>query len=246
MPKGQQINKETSTQNKREQSNTKKTSKSKKETNNANELALKEYNENVKRLAESAVRKKTIKNNTSKNGANNNKSPFEKSQEKLKHTTFETERFLDTTYYILKMESDSTEIITNLIAGGERNIEYFEKIIRAFDADVIKYEKAEIFDCANFLMYSNQFEFNDSLKQKAVYHYGDCCFIHDMLDEAVIVFERLAKDKLNKNIAPLVLFKLGQIYCIKGEKNKAEKVFKRLKKEFPKHQLIKYSDCSKM
>ena len=252
MPSPPPKNKSNNGQNKQKEISPRNTQKSKKETNNvesAEELALKQYNENVKLLAESAVRVKTRKNNTHKNGANTNKNPFEKRQEKLKNITFETDRFLDTTYYILKMEADSTEVITNVIVAGateSNNTEYFEKLIKSFDSDVLKYERTEIFDCANFLMYSNQFDFNDSLMQKALYHYGDCCFFNDHLDEAIDIFEKLSKIKLNRNIAPLVLHKLGQIYCIKGEKSKADKTFKRLKKEFPKHQLAKYSDCSRM
>jgi len=247
MPTNKQKNKET-TQNKREQISSRTAQKSKKETNSAEELALKEYNANVTRLAESAIRRRTAQNRTSKNNANNNKNPYLSAETKLKDITLESDRFIDTTYYIIKMEDDTTEIITNVVAGfgTTKNIEYFEKLIKSFDLDVLKYERMEIFDCANFLMYSNQFEFNDSLQQKALYHYGDCCFFNDNLDEAAIVFERLSKVKLNRNIAPLILHKLGQIYCIKGEKSKANKTFRRLKKEFPKHQLVKYSDCSQM
>ena len=190
MPNVQSKNKETPTKNARSQTAINQSTKLKKNTFSAEELALKDYNENVKRLAESAVRRRTIKTNTSKNSPSYNKNIFSNREELLKYTTLESERFQDTTYYIIRMEGDSTELITNIIAGtGEpRNIEYFEKLIRSFDADVIKYEKTEVFDCANFLMYSNQFEFNDSLQQKALYHYGDCCFFNDNLDEAAIVF----------------------------------------------------------
>jgi TolA-binding protein len=229
-------------QKKRKQTDTKKISiKSKKETDNVEELAQRTYDENVKRLAELAVNRTTSKNNTSKNSSVNN--PFAKTQEKLKGIINESDRFIDTTYYMLKMENDSTEIMSNVVLAGGNTTEYFEKLIRTFDNDVNKYDNMTMFDCGNFSIYANQFGFNDSLRQKAIYHYADCCSNHDLLEESAQVLEELLKEKMNKNIAPSVLSKLGQIYCLMDKKSKADKIFKRLKKEFPK---VTFSDCSKL
>ena len=240
-------NKKEVTQKKHGQSDSKKTTKSKKEKveDNPEELALKSYNENVKRLAESAVSKSANKKINNKNNAAD-KNPFAKKQEKLKDVSHEDERFVDTTYYMIKMENEQTEIITNAIIAGGKTADYFEKLIKEFDVDVKRYENMSMYDCSNFLRYSNQFSFNDSLKQKALYHYADCCLGNDMLNEATETLEKMLKDKLHKSIEPLTLLKLGQVYCLKSEKNKAEKVFKRLKKEYPRSPLLQSADCSRM
>ena len=236
--------------NKRQgQTDTRKTSisKAKKENDNAGKLAQQTYDENVKRLSESAVSRRPTKNNTSKSAANtNNNSPFAKTQVKLKDVSHERDRFIDTTYYMLKMENDNTEIMSNVVLAGGRTAEYFEQLIRAFDADVNKYENAEMYDCSNFLIYANQFDFNDSLRQKAIYYYADCCASRDLLVESMEALEGLVKNKMHRSIAPLALSKLGQIYCMLGERSKADRIFKRLKKEFPRSSLIQSADCSRM
>ena len=247
MPGGssKEKNKVESTQKK--QTDTKKTitSKSKNEKENTTEkIEQKLYDENVKRLSELAVAKKSIKKNSAKNNSNN--SPFAKTEEKLKNISNESERFIDTSYYMLKMENDVTEEMTNVVFAEERNVKYFDELIRTFDIDVGKYENTRMYDCNNFLIYSNQFTFSDSLKQLAIYHYANCCANYDLLDESVNTLEELVKNKMNRNIAPLALSKLGQIYCLQGEKKKAEKIFKRLKKEYPRSSLIQSADCHRM
>ena len=190
-----------------------------------------------------------VKNTKNNNAAANN--PFERRKNALKNITNENERFsIDTTYYILTMENGNTIKTSdiNLVTGGTpTNIrEHRDNLVLSFIENIEKSEKSEMFDCMIFKAFASQFTFSDSLRQEADFYYAECCIGNNNLEEAQFVLETMSKEKLNKGVAPKVLVRLGQLCCVAGDTQQAEKYFKRLKKEHPRSIYTQLADCSRL
>lgn len=187
------------------------------------------------------------KNRNTKNTANSN--PFEKRKNALKNITDEKERFsIDTTYYLLTMENGITQTTSSVdLTGGFANsIEHRENLINSFETTIAEFENSFLFDCNVFRVFANQFSFNDSLYQEAIFYYAECCISNNNLEEAIFVLEALSKEKLNRGVAPKVIVRLGQLHCISGDTKQAERYFKRLKKEFPRSIYNQIADCMRL
>lgn len=198
----------------------------------------------IARLAAQAVAQKNVKPSQRRSSAGTN--PFARRQELLNDVADESERFIDTTYYMLKMEEGTIEIVSDVATGGERTQEFYEKLIRDFMKAQADAEQSATFDCNVFNIYASQFSFNDSLFQEAQYSFAECNISNDRLEEAAAALETLCSEKMHKDVAPKALVRLGQVYCILGDNAKARRYFNRLKKEFPRSVYNQLADCGRL
>lgn len=198
----------------------------------------------AKEIPQYSERTKNARGNTAAN-------PFERKRNALKNITNENERFnIDTTYYLLTMEDGNTLKTNdvNLAAGGVPASvhEYRDNLVLSFIDNIEKAEKSDLFDCVIFKAFAAQFTFSDSLRQEADFQYAECCIGNNNLDEAFFVLETLSKEKLNRGVAPKVLVRLGQLCCVFGDTQQADKYFKRLKREHPRSIYTRIADCSRL
>jgi len=147
---------------------------------------------------------------------------------------------------MIKMEEGITEVLSDVNMAGGVTQQHYENVIRSFINSVSESETSNNYDCTMFRIYANQFNFNDSLRQEALFYYAECCISNDNLQEAITILENLCKEKMNRGIAPKALVRLGQIYCIMDNKRNATKYFNRLKKEFPRSIYNQLADCGKL
>ena len=144
------------------------------------------------------------------------------------------------------MENGETKVIENLFPteGGEK--ETRQDLINMFNKTVESLEMNNIYNCSVLKYFIEKFDFSDSLHQEAIFQYSECNINNNNLDEALWNLEELLQNKLNKNIVPKVLVRIGQIYCVLGETAQADKYFNRLRKEYPKSIYNKLADCGRL
>lgn len=198
----------------------------------------------IARLAAQAVAQNTAKPSQRRSSAAAN--PFDRRQEQLKDVTNESDRFIDTTYYMLKMEEGAIEVVSDVAIGGERTQAFYEKLIRDFMKATADAEQSTTFDCNVFNIYAGQFSFNDSLLQEAQYSFAECSISHDRLEDAAVALEALCSEKMHRGVAPKALVRLGQVYCILGDNARAQRYFARLKKEYPRSVYNQLADCGRL
>ena len=201
---------------------------------------------NIVRLAELAVNKQNSKTNIQQRRNSTRETPESKREELLKDIIDERDRFIDTTYYMLRMQEGNTEIVTGVSLAAGKNQDYYENLIRSFISVVEEAERSYMTDCSIFSIYANQFDFNDSLRQEALFYAAECLVNSDQLQAAANQFEDLSKEKLNRGVAPKVYVRLGQVYCLMGDRTKANRIFNRLKKEYPRSVYIQLADCNRL
>jgi len=208
------------------------------------EQPINEDSVNILRLAEQALRKQTPRPSAQRTSSETN--PFQKRQNQLKDVVDERDRFLDTTFFLLKMEDGLTEELSHIGTAGGPTLEYYENLIWSYVRAVEDSERSANFDCNIFKVYENQFNFNDSLRQEATFSLAECLISNGNLLEASVILEELSKEKMNRAVAPKTLVRLGQVHCVLENKSKAERSFRRLKKEFPRSIYNQLADCSKL
>ncbi len=182
---------------------------------------------------------KTTKKHRKKN------KPFENRKKLLKDITSDKDRFVDTTYYFLFMEDGETKVGLGSPRAGENIVEHRKKLILNFNNAIEDLDKEKISNCNIFKYFADEFKFNDSLQQEAIFYSAECDIMNNKLDEALSNLHSLAETKMNRAIAPKVLVRIGQLYCVLGDKEEAAKFFKKLKKSFPKSIYNKLADCSR-
>ena len=190
-------------------------------------------------------------NNQNRNSrSNTNSNPFEKRKNALKNVTDEQDRFLiDTTYYLLTMENGITRTTNNAdMTGGfsTNSREYRENLFHSFVETVAEFENSTLFDCNRFRIFINQFSFDDSLRQEAGFYYAECLIGSNNIAEAIAVLDALSNERMDRGVAPKVIVRLGQLYCLVGNTRQADKYFKRLKREFPRSIYNQIADCSRL
>jgi TolA-binding protein len=185
---------------------------------------------------------------TSKTRTRKKKSqPFEERKKLLKDVTSDKDRFIDTTYYFLFMEDGETKIGLADNATPDANIkQYRENLIVAFNKSIEDLENKNFSNCNTFKYFINKFDFNDSLRQEATFYLAECNIMNNQIDEDLSNLESISNAKLNRAVAPKILVRIGQIYCLLGDNSQAEQYFKRLKKSYPNSIYNKLADCSRL
>lgn len=209
--------------------------------------AIRPTDEQIKKLIHQSNSTQNKKQSPKKKTKTN--STFTEREEALKGITNDAERFTDTTlYHFFTENGEIVRIDTSIVRAGELTFDNAKKLILGFyDLTHPQNTSAEAtFECDTFLWYAKKLNFNDSLRQEALYQYAVCAMNNnpDNPSEAIDTLEALLDDEtLNKGVKPKILCYVGQAYCQANNKNKATKYFKQLKKEFPKSEYLPLANC---
>lgn len=79
---------------------------------------------------------------------------------------------------------------------------------------------------------------------ETLFYASECFIAKNSFDPArKILIELLSRDDLNIDIKEKALVRLGQVFCIDGDVVSAERLFKQLKREYPKSIYLQIADC---
>ncbi len=85
---------------------------------------------------------------------------------------------------------------------------------------------------------------NDSLWFESSFYAAECLVTQSKVDAAGRILRTLLDSEgLPPDILEKVLVRLGQVYCYQKKHEAAEKLFKRLKEEFPESIYIPVANC---
>ena len=86
----------------------------------------------------------------------------------------------------------------------------------------------------------------DSEDYPEAFFYASECYIakNKFEPSKKILLELLGRKDVDDPLMERLYVRLGQIYCVEGDKDEAMKYFKRLKIEYPKSQYISVANCS--
>jgi len=151
-----------------------------------------------------------------------NKSNISQKSDKPKH------RFSDTTYiYLSKMEMPASTSSSD-----------FLKAVQIYEAG--DYETS----CKMFNDMKSQYSEGDSLYFDVLFYSSECMIIEDDLYGAEsILKELLVNPEVSSTIRQKVLVRLGQVYCVLGNKEMANTLFKKLKQEYPNSVYLPLANC---
>jgi TolA-binding protein len=114
----------------------------------------------------------------------------------------------------------------------------FDNAAKHFDKD--DYDKA----CKEMQQFAETFIKGDSLYFESLFLWSECLIVKDEIKKAEKNLREILADKrVPENVLEKTLVRLGQIYCVEGEKSKAEALFKRLRQQFPKSIYIPLANC---
>lgn len=114
----------------------------------------------------------------------------------------------------------------------------FSEAMKLFDKE--KFDEA----CPKFEQLAGIFPPDDSLYFESKFYNAECEIMHDDLVAAKIILEMLLeKEGMPGSVMQKVLVRLGQVYCVIGNKEKANTLFDRLKTEFPESIYNKIANC---
>jgi TolA-binding protein len=138
------------------------------------------------------------------------------------------QRFSDTTYiYLSKMNKTS----------GISNVEYI-KAVQIYEAG--NYDKS----CEMFVNMKNQYTKSDTTFYNVLFYCSECKIIEEDLYEAESILKELLVDPQTPNSTrQKVLVRLGQVYCVLGNKEMASTLFKKLRQEFPNSVYLPLANC---
>ena len=168
---------------------------------------------------------------STKSKASNKKSEAE--EEKVNDKNEEYVRFKDTLTVILPpvMTFDRTKGIDS----------DFDKAVTDFENR--EYESA----CEKIEVYAGIFTQTDSLYFEAKYYLCECYIIKGNANKAIEILNEIINDNnLTESVRERVLVRLGQLYCLIGNKSEAENLFARLKNSYPKSIYLPYANCDKI
>lgn len=136
------------------------------------------------------------------------------------------ERFSDTTYLSLSKEMPGDMTST------------FSQAMVEFDKG--DYTKAQ----ETFLHLSETLDDADSLHNEAVFMAAECDVQLSNYDAArKNLHELTARGDVPLTILEKSLVRLGQVYCALGREGEAQRMFERLKRDFPESRLIGLANC---
>ncbi|MEJ5245521.1 MAG: tetratricopeptide repeat protein [Bacteroidota bacterium] len=80
--------------------------------------------------------------------------------------------------------------------------------------------------------------------QILLYYSSECYIAKNMFEPAKkLLTDILSLDELFDDIKEKSLVRLGQVYCIENKKTEADRLFRQLRREYPKSKYIKLADC---
>jgi TolA-binding protein len=171
------------------------------------------------------------KKNNGKSDSSHSKSSMEPKYERGEKPMLSMKmRFSDTT--VIEIDADVKSTKTENIQKR------FESALSDFDKD--NYDKA----CQDAQVFAESFSEGDSLYFEAQFLWSECMIVKNDIEGAKKVLNQIYKDENTpQNIFEKVLVRLGQAYCADGKESEANKLFSRLKKEYPKSIYIKLATC---
>ncbi len=167
----------------------------------------------------------TKSKSNNKNISSKDENPNEKNEEYV--------RFKDTLTVVLPpvMTFDKTQSIDN----------DFDKAVNDFENR--EYDSA----CERIEVYTGIFTQTDSLYFEAKYYLCECYIIKGNANKAIEILNGIINDdNLTESVRERVLVRLGQLYCLVGNKLEAENLFSRLKKQYPNSIYLPYANCDKI
>ena len=137
-------------------------------------------------------------------------------------------RFADTTYiYISKMDKISPK----------KNSK-FEKAVKIYESG--DYDRS----CEMFEQMKDTYAENDTAFYSVKFYRSECLIIEeDLYGAESILKELLYHANTPDPIMQKVLVRLGQVYCVLGNKDMAKTLFKRLRQEYPNSVYIPLANC---
>lgn len=86
----------------------------------------------------------------------------------------------------------------------------------------------------------------DSEDYPEAFFYASECYIakNKFEPSKKILLELISRKDIDGPLTERIYVRLGQIYCVEGDKDEAQKYFKRLKIEYPKSQYFSVANCS--
>lgn len=153
---------------------------------------------------------------------NENGENISQEMEKPKH------RFADTTYiYISKLDKISPKKDSK-----------FEKAVMIYESG--DYDRS----CEMFEQMKDTYPENDTAYYSVMFYRSECLIIEeDLYGAESILKELLYHANTPDPIMQKVLVRLGQVYCVLGNKDMANTLFKRLRQEYPNSVYIPLANC---
>jgi len=137
-------------------------------------------------------------------------------------------RFSDTTYIYLSKIDKPANI---------NNSDYL-KAVQIYEAG--DYGKS----CEMFDKMKNQFNESDTTYYNVLFYCSECLIIEeDLYGAESILKELLVNPQTSNSISQKVLVRLGQVYCVLGNKEMANTLFKKLRQEYPNSVYIPLANC---
>lgn len=142
------------------------------------------------------------------------------------------ERFRDTTYVYIDDQGSTSYASVK---------ESFEEAVKLFDKG--DYENA----CPKFEGYATHLPDGDPLKLECQYFMSECYIMRNAFEPAKKILVDLMNDSgVDGALLERCLIRLGQVYCVTNNKRQADKLFSRLKKEFPGSIYVPLADCTNL
>lgn len=140
------------------------------------------------------------------------------------------QRFSDTTFIVLP---------TVIAEKNSALSDEFDYIVNLFDTE--KYDEA----CPKFKTYAETLTPGDSLYYEAKFFHSECLIQQNRMIEGKEILLQIENDeRLTDLVRERVLVRMGQIYCVEKNFEKAESYFTHLKKRYPKSIYIPLADCN--
>ena len=136
--------------------------------------------------------------------------------------------------------SDTTLIMLPTITAERSNSlsDDFDIAVRMFDDE--KYDEA----CPKLKTYAETLTQGDSLYYEARFFYSECLLQQNKIAEGKSILMQIENDPMLTDIVnERVLVRLGQIYCVEKDQQKAEDYFKLLRNTYPESIYIPLADC---
>jgi TolA-binding protein len=193
--------------------------------------------------------------NNKNNVVSNNKNNEQSSQNQLDDKIVQSKEMKNIDHSIIESEELETKKIPGILrrkAIDTTNIDLtiepvsnkefttnFNSVV--MDFDIKKYESA----CQKFEDFANTLPENDSLYYESLFFMGECKIVEELYLKAEQTFNKILNGiKVPNDIKQRAILRLGQIYCIQNKKDESEKMFSRLKKDYPKSIYLQLANCN--